>query len=115
MQVGTPSVALLQRDTLSPSMANTESWGGLAHCHAVTALEVLQRLDVQELGCVRPEFIPCPKAGVILPQIQSMTHLGAMLVLATHECIDVQELGCVYLKFVTAMHASTHCQFQPQH
>ncbi|KAF5832781.1 hypothetical protein DUNSADRAFT_11217 [Dunaliella salina] len=31
-------------------MANQESWGGLAHCHAVTALEVLQRLDVQELG-----------------------------------------------------------------
>lgn len=45
-----PALMLLQGDACAPGMARPEAWGGLARCHAAVALEVLQRLDVQQLG-----------------------------------------------------------------
>lgn len=45
-------VALLHADCFSPVMGSAEAWGALAGCACAAALEVLQRLDVQALGCV---------------------------------------------------------------
>jgi len=46
------NVALLCGDAFSSFMATADSWQGLSGCDAVVCLEVLQRLDVEEIGWV---------------------------------------------------------------